>query len=138
MKEFQDVVNGIRFGSILFIDIDNNHKYNGYIREYDGDIFLDIKTVKVDRIIELNPNIRELLDDCYICQIEYNYDNKEYISSIYKGEFNISKKSIDIEEGTIFYQTTSHIILDSIIELDTILANSKRNQHPKIKERLYA
>ena len=76
MKEFQDVVNGIRFGSILFIDIDNNHKYNGYIREYDGDIFLDIKTVKVDRIIELNPNIRELLDDCYICQIEYNYDNK--------------------------------------------------------------
>lgn len=138
MKEFQDVLNEIKFGSVLFIDSINNDSYNGYIREYDGDIFLDIKTVKVENVIESNPNIKKLLDNDYIFQIAYDYENRKYISSIYKGEFNISKKNIDIEEDTIYYQTSSSTMIDSIIELDTMIINMNKNQLPKVKKQIYA
>ena len=141
MKELVDVINEIKFGSVLFIDSQiskNINIYTGYIREYDGDIFLDVKTVKIGNLLESLPNIKLLLDKGYIYQITYDLENKIYESSIYKGDFNSSKKEIVLEEDSTIFTAQGNKLLDTFINLDTEIANSVVNESNKQKMQIYA
>lgn len=136
MKELNEIMNDIKFGSVLLIDNNNSNDkkaYNSYIKEYDGDIFLDVKTVNLGNLLEHLINIKQLLDEGYTYQLLYDFIEKRYQSTIYKGKPN-NKKKINLGEYAITFQTLSENFLDSIIELDNQIANSNiLNQGEKKK-----
>ena len=138
MKELVDVINEIKFGSVLYID-SNNENLHSYIRQYDGDIFQDIKTINLGSVFDQLSNIKKLLGEGYIYHIIYDDDNGLYKNIIHKGQFNISSKEIIIDQDCNIFETKGNEFIDSIIELDTKIANSSKvNQIQKRKIQKYA
>lgn len=136
MKELSDVINNIKFGSILCIDhyiSSNKNIYNSYLKEYDGDIFLDVKTVNLGNLLEHLSNIKKLLNEGYSYQLLYDFIEKKFQSTIYKGR-NINQKVMNLEDCISAFQTSSSDYLKGMIELDAkIASNNTLTQKEKIK-----
>lgn len=141
MKELSDVINNIRFGSILCIDhyiSSNKNMYNSYLKEYDGDIFLDVKTVNLGNLLEHLSNIKKLLNEGYSYQLLYDFIEKKFQSTIYKGR-NINQKVMNLEDCISAFQTSSSDYLKGMIELDAkIASNNTLTQKEKIKMQVMA
>lgn len=141
MKELSDVINDLKFGTILCIDsrISNNqHTYSSYIKKYDGDIFLDVKSVNLGNLLDCLVNIKKLLNEGYSYQLLYNFGEEKFQSTIYKGN-NPNKKEINLDDCTSAFQTFSDDYLEGMIELDTKIASTKSlTQKEKIKMQVMA
>jgi len=116
MREINEVIDNVKFGSEIEISR-NMNIYAGYMKQYDGEIFKDVKRVELGDFFESLSNIKELLDSGYTYQVSYNTKTNKYRSSI-SNESN-NKESI--------YQVEDENFLDSIINLDTVIANDKSN-----------
>lgn len=134
MKELSDVINNIKFGSILCIDhyiSSNKNIYNSYLKEYDGDIFLDVKTVNLGNLLEHLSNIKKLLNEGYSYQLLYDFIEKKFQSTIYK--------KINLDECISVFQTSNTDYLEGMIELDTKIASDNTlTQKEKIKMQVMA
>ena len=133
MIEFTDAINEIKFGSIIFID-----SINSYIRKYDGDIFKDVKTVRLGNILDELSSIKLLLSEGYIFHIMYDMEHEEYINIIHKGDFDTSKKEVIIEEESDMYEIVGASLIDCIIELDTQIAKQINLSKPMKKMQIYS
>lgn len=141
MKELSDVINNIKFGSILCIDhyiCSNKNMYNSYLKEYDGDIFLDVKTVNLGNLLEHLSNIKKLLNEGYSYQLLYDFMEGKFQSTIYKGR-NINQKVMNLEDCISAFQTSSSDYLIGMIELDAKIASDNTlTQKEKIKMQVMA
>lgn len=141
MKELSDVINNLKFGTILCIDScisSNQHTYSSYIKKYDGDIFLDVKSVNLGNLLDCLVNIKKLLNEGYSYQLLYNFGEEKFQSTIYKGNHH-NKKEINLDDCISVFQTSSVDYLEGMIELDNKIASSKSlTQKEKIKMQVMA
>lgn len=138
MKKLKEAVNEIKYGSILTINKEDCPKaateYASCLMVYDGTIFMDVKEVELGDFIKEVPNIQEKLDSGYICKINYLYEENRYQSAIIE----------DINEETLKDATVSNFIvlsdnfMNSIIELDTMIANSYKKGKKIVKKAMRA
>jgi len=117
MRKINEVIGNVKFGSQIEI-ARNMNIYTGYMKQYDGEIFKDVKKVELGNFLESLSNVKELLDNGYTYQIRYNPNTHKYNSSILN-ENNEDKKLI--------YQVEEENFIDSIINLDTVIASNKNN-----------
>lgn len=123
MREINEVIDYVKFGSKIEI-AKNMNIYTGYMKEYDGEIFQDVKKVELGSFLESLSNIKELLDSGYTYQVSYDTKKDKY-ESIMLNENNKNKEPI--------YQVENENFLDSIIILDTVIASTKNNDTSKQK-----
>lgn len=128
MRKLEDVVDEIRYGSVLTINKEknykNNNKYNSCIIMYDGKIFIDVKEVELGNFLEIVPNIKLQLNNGYIYRVKYLSDEAKYQSEIINLVRSGGYKEIEKEETINDFLVVGDSFLDSIIELDTIIAQT--------------
>lgn len=140
MRKLEDVVEDVRYGSVLTIDKDSNinNKYSGCIIMYDGKVFMDVKEVELGNFLEIAPNIKKQLDHGYIYQVKYLNESEKYQSQII-GLVNENQYDGRLKEEIISdFQVFSDNVLDSMIELDTIIAQASSKKNMLIKEKVIA
>lgn len=139
MKKLEDVIQNIRYGSVLTINKDffnqKNDEYNSCIIVYDGRIFKDVKAVEIGDLLRMVPNITYQLDQGYIYQFKYLSEEGKYKSTIVhrvrEGGYKESYKDETIND----FEVLSDNFLEGIIELDTKIANFDNKSKSIIKER---
>lgn len=138
MKKLKEAVNEIKYGSILTINKEDCPKtetqYASCLMVYDGTIFRDVKEVELGDFIKEVPNIQKKLDKGYVCKINYLYEEDRYQSSIIK---HISEERIK-EETVSNFTVLSDNFMDSIIKLDTMIANTYKNGKSLVKKAMRA
>ena len=140
MKKLEDVIENVRYGSVLTINKEkniNNDKYNSCIILYDGRIFKDVKVVELGDFLEMFPNIKNQLDDGYIYQVKYLYEEEKYQSSIMHLIKDGGYKEQPKEEIIHNFKVLSNDFFDSIIALDTKISEFS-NQDKQVKKKVIA
>ena len=142
MKKLQDAVENVKYGSVLTINKDiynpNNNKYCGCISLYDGRILTDVKSVRLGDFLKLVPNISNELDQGYTYQVKYLSEERKYQSSIMYCVRKGGYKEPNSYETVKNFEFISDSFLDSIIELDSKIANVNYVEEQLKKERKIA
>lgn len=134
MKEIVDVKETIESGSILTVF--GNNGYCACLTRYDGRILEDVHEVKVGHFLEHLPNIREIIKIDRYLKVEYDFFQKEYQSAIvhqikrggYKEEFN--------EETIADFCIKGSNLEESLISLDTKIANNGKTNNNPVKQKI--
>lgn len=96
--------------------------YFGYILKYDGEIFQDVKIADAQFLISHFPNIKKQLENNYFYHLVYNFDLRKYQSSLILPEKKEKYRIIKQEEIVDDFIVSGNSILDSMIELDHMIA----------------
>ena len=139
MKKLEDTIVNIKEGAVLTINKCNScgdASYASCLLLFDGKVFKDVKEVNLGDFLSVIPNIQKELDNGYIYKVNYLNEEKKYQSTIMRNIRNGGYKETFTEEMVNNFQVRSDNFLDSIIELDTKIAqtNNKNNKVVKIKE----
>ena len=139
MKKLKDAIINLKVGAVLNISKYNQtngkSKYCSCLMLFDGRVFKDVKEVNLGDFLSMIPNIQNELDNGYIYKVNYLFEQQKYQSTIIKRIRKGGYKEPQIEEIVDNYQVLSDSFIDSIIKLDTTIAqtNSKKNELVKIK-----
>lgn len=132
MKKIEEVIDYVKDGSVLIIkkpDLDSAESgYYSYIIKYDGSIFKDVISAEINNVLSLIPNIKEQLNIGYSCRVLYDFENKQYHSSVIKPVEDIKYKKILPEQLVEDFQVSNDDFLESIINLDTKIVNTISNK----------
>ena len=126
MKKLKEAVESVKYGAVLTINKDNrnvkNNKYNSCIILYDGRILKVVKCVELGDFLSIIPNVANQLDKGYIYQVKYLHEERKYQSTIQYITEN-SEEELHRQKVIGIFEVQSDSFLDSIIELDTQIAN---------------
>lgn len=127
MKRLEDVIDCIKYGSVLIIKQKESEKdnYEGTLIRQDGKIFDDVFSVEIGKFLNLLPNIKQQISKGYTYHTIYNYEQDNYQSTIMNMTINDKYTTITSDQIIDNFQVTSNSVLDSMIELDTKIAEEK-------------
>ena len=140
MKKLEDAIENVKEGCVLTINKHNNTEkklYASCLMVYDGVVFQDVKAVELGNFLNNLPNIQKELDNGYIYKVSYIFGEQKYQSTIIRYVREGGYKEKPQEEIVDDYLVISDSFLDSIIKLDTKLAN-KNNKTKKVKTMVIA
>lgn len=126
MKRLEDVIDSVKYGSILIIKQSNkNNEYEGTVIRQDGKIFDDVLSVEIGKFLNLLPNIKKELDKGFVYHASYNFEPNNYQSSIININDNNKYSNITSNQIIEEFQVLSNSVLDSMIDLDSKIATEK-------------
>ena len=138
MKKLQDAIESVKYGAVLTINKDKYkiNTYNSCIVLYDGRIFKDVKAVELGDFIKIIPNIANQLNLGYTYQVKYLFEEQKYQSNIVHCIRKGGYKELDYYETIHNFEVFNGSFLDSIIELDTKIANGIDKNLDKTKRKV--
>lgn len=137
MKEIKDVKENIKYGNVLTVSSNiNQTEYYACMTKYDGRVFQDVIEVQIGSFLDQIPNIKEKIGYGQYLKVEYDLETREYQSAImYKireGGYQEPFK----EQVWENFCNKNIVLEDSLIDLDTEIANRKSQESQKKKQKV--
>lgn len=134
MKEVKEVKEDIKYGNILTVSSNmDKTEYYACMAKYDGRILKDVLEVQVGDFLEQLPNIKEQIGYEKYLKVAYDFEKKEYQSAIMHKTRDGGYQEPFQEQVWGNLCTKSIVLEESLIELDTKIANQKNQESQKQK-----